>query len=60
MKNNSYDKNGIPNIPKSKNKKWLESYEKSVEVIGTILKFSVLGAIKYTKILFKKIKESKK
>ena len=50
MSNNPYDRNGILKL--SKNNNWLRAYE----IIGTALSISILGIVKYSKIVFNAIK----
>jgi len=50
MSDNPYDRNGIPKLSKTNN--WV----KACEIIGRALSISILGIIKYTKIIFNAIK----
>ncbi len=43
-----------------KNRKWIEGSKKVGAFIGAVLRVSALETIKYSKMLFKTIKESKK
>ena len=42
------------------NRKWIEGSKKVGAVIGAVLRVSAVGTIKYSKMLFKIIQESKK
>jgi hypothetical protein len=46
MSDNPYDKNGISKLSKTNN--WI----KACEIIGTAISISILGIIKYSKIIF--------